>query len=94
MTKLSLLDRLEQFFREHEGQWIDGRRLHIAGSYAWRTRVSDLRLQRRMTIENRVRRVAKPFVTPEEFVTVSEYRFVPAPEPRQASLLESDHERI
>lgn len=55
----SLADRLAEFFRSRPGQWIDGRQLaHVAGSYAWRTRVSDLRRAPYfMTITNRQRRV-------------------------------------
>lgn len=89
MKKLSMLDRLEEFFRRHPGQWVDGKRLEtIAGGYAWRTRVSDLRLMRGMTVENRVRRITRlttsadvaPHCVPGEQVTfvVSEYRYAPA----------------
>ena len=46
----------------------------IAGSYAWRTRVSDLRRGPfLMTIENRQRTIQ----TDDGPITVSEYRFVP-----------------
>ncbi len=39
-----LVDRLAALFHEHRGQWIDGRELaRVAGSYGWRTRVSELR---------------------------------------------------
>jgi hypothetical protein len=53
---MSLTDRLEKFFRAHPGMWIDGMELaRFAGSYAWRTRASELRTQRGLDIENRVR---------------------------------------
>lgn len=71
-------DRLADFLRAHADRWIDGRQLaQIAGAYAWRTRLSDCRLQLGMAIENRVRR--------EGHVKVSEYRYVP-PAPVQAQL--------
>jgi hypothetical protein len=41
---VSLTDRLERFFREHPHTWIDGKDLAgTAGTYAWRSRVSDVR---------------------------------------------------
>lgn len=67
--------RLAQFFRDNPDRWIDGRRLSaIAGSYAWRTRVSDLRREPFvMTVINRQVRQKSP--TGKPFV-VSEYMFV------------------
>lgn len=72
----SLIDRLAAFFRSHPDVWIDGRELALeGGSYAWRTRVSNLRRPPYgMVIENRQRRVHRP--DGSQFV-VSEYRFVP-----------------
>jgi hypothetical protein len=76
---VTLTDRLAQFFTERPSQWVDGRRLsEIAGAYAWRSRCSDLRLQRGMTIENRVRVWRNH---DGSRFTVSEYRFVPKSEP-------------
>lgn len=75
----SLNAQLESFFRDRPNEWIDGRKLEtIAGRYAWRTRVSDLRILRSMTIENRQRRITPPPDRPllKPF-TVSEYRYVP-----------------
>jgi hypothetical protein len=41
---VTLNDRLERFFHEHLDTWIDGRDLAgTAGTYAWRSRVSDVR---------------------------------------------------
>jgi hypothetical protein len=75
---MSLTDRLEKFFRAHPGMWIDGMELaRFAGSYAWRTRASELRTQRGMAIKNRVRVVGGR--------KVSEYQFVPV---GQMTLLE------
>jgi hypothetical protein len=74
MTPPSLAQKLAEFFRSHPGEWIDGRRLAgIAGSYAWRTRVSDLRRPPfHMRIENRQRRAD---VDGHRY-TISEYRFI------------------
>jgi hypothetical protein len=71
----SFNDKLEAFFRAHPDEWIDGMRLGaVAGRFAWRTRVSDVR-RRGLQIDNRVRRLknteGKPYA-------VSEYRYVPA----------------
>jgi hypothetical protein len=67
--------RLAMFFHERPNRWIDGRMLApIAGSYAWRTRISDLRRAPfYMVIENRLRSID----TDEGHVTVSEYRYTP-----------------
>lgn len=66
--------RLAKFFCEHRGEWIDGRRLQaIAGVYAWRTRISDLRHHPwLLCIENRQRRVEDG----DESFVVSEYKLV------------------
>jgi hypothetical protein len=57
-------------FRASPGAWIDG--LTVAsrgGAYAWRTRVSDCRVQLGMVIENRVR-------TLPDGSKASEYRYM------------------
>lgn len=72
---MTLNDRLEQFFRQHPGEWIDGKRLaEIAGGYGWRSRCSDLRTQRGLTIANRQRRMTKG---DGSTYVISEYRLVP-----------------
>ncbi len=72
---MSRVEVLADLFRERPLVWIDGRELEIAGRYAWRTRISDLRrLPFNMTIDNRQRRVGRPDGT---HYVVSEYRFVP-----------------
>lgn len=76
---MSLNDRLEAHFREHPDEWIPMQELaSVAGTGGWRNRVTDLRLLRKMAIENRVYR-ANGF-------TVSEYRFVPPSPASQACL--------
>lgn len=72
----SLVDKLAAFFEAHPEQWIDGMALaKIAGQYAWRSRVSDLR-KRGMTIENRQREV-NVSACAVQHVTISEYRYMP-----------------
>lgn len=76
-AETSLVARLAEFFRSRPCQWVDGKTLStIAGGYAWRTRVSDLRRAPfLMTIENRQRRIES---RAGKFVTISEYSFVPS----------------
>ena len=73
---VSLCDKLAAYFSARQGQWIDGLILAtVAGSYAWRSRCSDLRKPPyRMVIENRVRTVQQNGRT----FKVSEYRYQPA----------------
>jgi hypothetical protein len=64
-------DKVAGLFRASPGTWIDG--LTVAsrgGAYAWRTRVSECRVQLGMLIENRVRAL-------ENGSKVSEYRHTP-----------------
>lgn len=62
--------RLRELFTANPGQWYDGLALEqIAGRYAWRTRVSELRTIDKLDIENRQRR--------EQGRVVSEYRYAP-----------------
>ena len=82
MTRQSITDRLEQYFRAREGVWLDGLELAlVGGQYGWRTRCSDLR-KRGMVIENRVRRVKTP---QGQTFQVSEYRYL-ASKPAQLPL--------
>ena len=69
-------DQLAEFFRRRPGQWVDGVLLgQIAGRYAWRTRISELRrAPHNMTITNRQRHVRGGDLAKW---TVSEYRYVP-----------------
>ena len=69
---IAFRDKVAGLFRASPGAWIDG--LTVAshgGSYAWRTRVSDCRVQLGMVIENRVRTL------PDGRSKVSEYRYMP-----------------
>ena len=73
----SRLELLAEFFRERPGIWHDGRDLaRLGGAYAWRTRLSELRMAPySMNIENRQRRVPPNGGQPS--FTVSEYRLMP-----------------
>ena len=65
---MSLNDQLERYFKARPNVWVDGMALaQVAGSYAWRSRCSDLR-QRGLTIENRQRKVGRR--------VISEYRLI------------------
>jgi hypothetical protein len=68
--------RLAAFFRERPHAWIDGQNLApIAGLYAWRTRLSELRRSPfNMRLENRQRTVRRE---DGSHFTVSEYRYTP-----------------
>jgi hypothetical protein len=75
---------LAQFFRAHPNTWIDGRELAlVAGAYAWRSRVSDLRKPPfNLLIENRQRKLTAKAGAP---FTVSEYRWT-SPVRRQEAI--------
>jgi hypothetical protein len=84
---VTLNQRLEEFLKARPDIWIDGEDLgKIAGKYAWRSRVSDLRLKRGMVILNAVVNVTdaqgKPFKR-------SLYRYVPEVPRGQATLFEA-----
>ena len=67
-------DKVAGLFRASPGAWIDG--LTVAshgGAYAWRTRVSECRVQLGMVIDNRVRAL-------EDGTRASEYMYTPADE--------------
>jgi hypothetical protein len=59
-------DRMRAFFLERPGVWVEARDLEaVGGRQAWRTRVSDCRVNHGMVIRNRLRR--------EDAGVVSEY---------------------
>lgn len=80
----SLTERLAAYFRARPNEWIDGLELaSVAGSYAWRSRCSDLRKPKHggMVIENRQVRVRRCIVIdgddcPAGSYIRSEYRYV------------------
>lgn len=88
---MSLTLTLAAFFKQHPNQWIDGRVLaRIAGSYAWRSRVSDCRTTLQMTIENRQER---HMAVDCSMYTVSLYRYVP-PAETLLDLLDATHANV
>ena len=81
---MSLTAKLAAHFKANVGRWIDGRELAtVAGAYAWRTRVSELRKAPwLMTIENREMRGRRLTASNEwRNVVTSEYRYVPEEQP-------------
>jgi len=63
-------DRVSHHFKLHPGEWVGSYALMaVGGTMAWRTRISDCRLQLGMDIENRCRKSGE--------ITVSEYRYAP-----------------
>lgn len=71
VKRLGCADRLEAYFRAQPHVWIDGLELaKIGGAYAWRTRLSELRRERGMAIENEQRTYGS--------ITRSLYKYVPA----------------
>lgn len=74
---MTLNDRLAAYFKARPYQWVDGMELaRVAGSYAWRSRCSELRRQPfNMVIENRVRQ--RIVNVDGATVKVSEYAYMP-----------------
>ena len=75
------LDRVAAFLRAHPHEWVSAYVLmDLGGKLAFRTRCSECRTQLGMDVRNRVRRLASG-------EAISEYQFVPAEVPQQASFL-------
>jgi len=56
-ARLTFRDAVAALFRQHPGEWISSYRLEtVGGRMAWRTRVSDCRLELGMPIDNRQER--------------------------------------
>ena len=71
----TFVDDLDAFFRARLGQWVDGQSLsRVAGIYAWRTRVSDVRLRFKAEGGDIVNRLRHVETEDGSTVTVSEYR--------------------
>lgn len=81
--KLTLQDRVAEFLRAHPNRWIVATSFEaIGGRQAWRTRLSDCR-RAGMRIENRVRTARR---MDGSTYKLSEYRYVPKPEPQRLPL--------
>jgi hypothetical protein len=84
---VTLNQRLEAFLKARPGVWIAATDFEsVAGRQAWRSRLSDVRRKRGMTIENRQRWIE---LTEGRGYTLSEYRFVPTLPAGQATLFEA-----
>lgn len=82
-AQLSRTARLAALFKAHPGPWLDGLAIQrVAGAYAWRTRISDVRREFGLEIENRQRRETSPN---GETITRSEYRLRPRGEPDEGA---------
>lgn len=79
-TKIPYRDAIAAYLAAHPNVWISAYTLmELGGKLAFRTRISDCRLELGMTIENKVER------DPKTHVAESFYRYVP---PVAVSLLE------
>ena len=66
--------KIKEFFEAHPNEWIPSIQLEPhGGRCAWRTRVSEVRRQHGMTIENKV----KKWTDGVQTFTFSVYRYTP-----------------
>lgn len=74
VAKDTLCDRVAELLEQRAGSWVNARELMaVGGAFGWRTRLSNLRQRRGMTIENRWRTVSDG----ERRWRESEYRLLP-----------------
>ena len=75
----SLAERLAEYLKARPNRWINAREFFaIAGSFGWRSRLSDCRrAPHYMRIVNRQRRIAPDPMQPDKKITITEYRFEP-----------------
>jgi hypothetical protein len=74
---MTLTDRLERFFREHPNTWIDGKDLAgTAGTYAWRSRVSEVRQRFKMQGGDIINRQKRIRISKDSVVVRSDYQAV------------------
>jgi hypothetical protein len=72
MSDTTYRDRVAAYLKDRPGEWVNGLEIaQVGGLYAWRTRLSDARIQLGMDIKNRVRMEGRR--------KVSEYRYLPTP---------------
>ena len=84
MTRQTFRDQVAAFLQRHPNQWLPAIRFEaVGGRQAWRSRISDCRVELGMQIDNRVYRVKR---ADGATYTQSEYRFVPKPEPEVQAL--------
>ena len=78
---MTFREKVEHCFRDHPNEWVNAQELmRIGGMFAWRSRVSNCRVQLGMSIENRLRY--------EHDITISEYRYLPPQPAAQPSLFQ------
>jgi hypothetical protein len=81
----TLTANLAAYLRRRPGQWINAREFFpIAGSFGWRSRLSDCRHRFNMKIRNRLRRVK----VDDRTIIVTEYQFQPEQPAQQLTLKE------
>jgi hypothetical protein len=74
---MTLTDRLERFFREHPNTWIDGKDLAgTAGTYAWRSRVSEVRQRFKCQGGDIINRQKRIRISKDSVVVRSDYQAV------------------
>ena len=74
---MTLTDRLERFFREHPNTWIDGKDLAgTAGTYAWRSRVCDVRRRFRLEGGDIINRQKRVKLSKDVIIVRSDYQAV------------------
>ena len=74
---MTLNDKLERFFREHPNTWIDGKDLAgTVGTYAWRSRVSDVRQRFRAVGGDIINRQKRYRIAPNVYAVRSDYQAV------------------
>lgn len=74
---MTLNDKLERFFREHPNTWIDGKDLAgTAGTYAWRSRVADVRKRFRAQGGDIINRQKRIRLTGDSHIVRSDYQAV------------------
>ena len=83
-TRHTFRDQVAAYLQQHPNQWIPAIRFEaIGGRQAWRSRISDCRVDLGMRIDNRVQRVQR---ADGSVYSLSEYKFVPASEPSAQAL--------
>jgi hypothetical protein len=86
----TLTANLAAYLRRRPGQWINAKEFFpIAGSFGWRSRLSDCRQQYGMRIVNRQQRIAPDPMQPTKKIIVTEYQFQPDRPAQQMTLEEA-----
>jgi hypothetical protein len=86
----TLTAKLAAYLRRRPGEWINAREFFpIAGSFGWRSRLSDCRQLYGMRIVNRQRRIAPDPTAPAKKITITEYQFQPERPAQQLTLEEA-----